>query len=177
MKILMWIGIVTVSFLVLFFVFGAFLPASYHVERSQVIAAEPAVIHPLVNDLRHWSKWDPWQKSDPTVEIAYGEITIGEGAHQSWTADSGTGALAITASSPESGVTYDLFFDEGKYISQGAISYHITGEGTTVTWQMDGEMTGTIDRYFGLLMETMVGPEFENGLTNLKTVVESLPAL
>lgn len=172
MKIVKWIGIVIAVMLVLGFVVGAFLPDSYHVERVQVIKAEPAMIHLLVTDLMRWPEWAPWQETDPSIETTYGTITSGVGAYQSWIGKSGDGMLTITASSPESGIEYDLSFDEGQYVSSGAINYHVTAEGTEVTWQMNGEMQGTVEKYFGLMMDTMVGTAFEKGLTNMKTIAE-----
>jgi hypothetical protein len=72
-------------------------------------------------------------------------------------------------------VVYDMSFDGGKYVSTGAIRYEVGDGGTRVTWEMIGENDGVIGRYFGLMMESMVGPSFEQGLSRLKHAAERLP--
>jgi hypothetical protein len=42
------------------------------------------------------------------------------------------------------------------------------------TWTNEGEMGGNpINRWFGLMMDRMVGPDFEAGLANLKKLAEA----
>src|SRR5262249_59033946 len=48
--------------------------------------------------------------------------------------------------------------------------------GTQVVWGLDCDMgAGPVGRWFGLMMDKMVGKDFEEGLTNLKSVAEALP--
>ena len=45
--------------------------------------------------------------------------------------------------------------------------------GTRVTWTNEGDMgANPVNRYFGLFMDRLVGPDFEGGLKNLKALVE-----
>ncbi len=47
------------------------------------------------------------------------------------------------------------------------------GSGTRVTWTNEGDMgANPVNRYFGLMMDRMVGPDFEAGLKNLKALAE-----
>lgn len=50
------------------------------------------------------------------------------------------------------------------------------GEGTITTWSMSGK-NNFIGKCISLVMdcETMLGPMFEKGLTNLKAVAEAVP--
>jgi len=48
--------------------------------------------------------------------------------------------------------------------------------GTLVTWTNEGELAYPLMRYFGLLLDNMLGPDFEQGLARLKMYIESLPA-
>ncbi len=178
MKIVKWLGIIVVVVVVVFILVGFSLPKDYSVERSVVIRAEPAAIHTLVGELRSWDRWTPWQEADPTIVTTFGGITAGVGANQSWTGKSGGGELTFTQCSPETGVLYDMSFDEGKYVSIGALDYRVTDGGTEVTWRMAGEMgANPISRYFGAMMDAMVGPLFEQGLNKLKTEAEALPPM
>ena len=88
--------------------------------------------------------------------------------------DSGTGALTITGSSPESGIEYDLLFDGGRYECKSSMKYSRLPDGDTkVTWAMSGDMGRSLTGgYFALLMDSMAGSMFEKGLSNLKSRVE-----
>lgn len=158
-------------------VIGLFLPTTYHVERSIVIDASPATIHPLVNDLERWGEWDPWSDDDPTVVITRGSVTTGVGANQSWTSKSGNGQLTFIDSDPKRGVTYNVLFD-GQFKSVSKVYYEIlnTGEAssTQVTWSLTGgeDAPKVIGGYFALAMDGMVGPFYERGLAKLRNAVE-----
>ncbi|MCK6438646.1 MAG: SRPBCC family protein [Planctomycetes bacterium] len=155
---------------------GLLLPSSWQVERSIVINAEPAAVHQLVDDLRQWPRWTPWTTQvDPTLKITYGQTTSGAGASQTWTAEHhGNGTLKILTSDPASGITYRLSMNGGEFESDGAIRYEKTPEGTKVTWSASGENGYDIlKRYAGaLFIEDAMGPDFEQGLSNLKKAVE-----
>jgi hypothetical protein len=178
MQIVKWLAIIIATLVVLFIIIGFTLPKDYTVERTVLIDAEPVAIHTLTGDLQAWDQWTPWLEADPTIETTFGEITTGVGASQTWTGESGSGKLTFTQCSPESGVVYDMSFDEGKYVSIGALDYKVVDGGTQVTWRMAGEMGGNpISRYFGAMMDAMVGPMFEKGLNKLKTAAESMPPM
>ena len=165
--------VVLATAVVAFVGIGLLLPSAYRVERSIVIAAGTPVIHAYVGDLSRWPEWTSWQDEDPSIRIKQGAITSGVGAHQSWSGDSGSGELTITESSPESGIRYDLSFDEGAWKSKAAVLYHPEGSETRVTWEMSGDAgMNVIGRYFGVLMDDMVGPMFESGLEKLKSAAE-----
>lgn len=169
------IGIGLGAVIVLFVGIGFALPSGYEVSRSVIIDAPPEMIHSYVGELKNWEEWTPWRDLDPTMKTTYGLITSGVGAHQNWTGDSGNGELTFTASD-ESGIVYDLSFDEGAYQSVGRVIYEKSGDGTKVTWDMKGDAgMNIIGRYFGIMMDSMVGPPFEQGLTKLKDRVESIP--
>lgn len=166
------IGIGLATLLVI--VVGFMLPATYTVSRAVIINADPAHIHAFVGDLEQWPAWTPWIKADPTIEVTIGDNTSGVGAHQSWTGDSGGGELTFTRSDPARGIGYDMSFDGGKYRSQGTLEYNQAGSATEVTWVMQGDNgNNPFSRYFGLMMDPMVGPMFEDGLNRLKLVAET----
>ncbi len=174
MKFIKTAAVVLVILIVTIAVIGLFLPAQYSVERSMVVHATPEKVHGYVGDLKKWDAWAPWKEEDPSILVTLGEKTSGVGASQSWVGDSGTGALTVTESSPESGIEYDLLFDGGTYECRGSIKYYGMADGDTrVTWAMSGDMGKSLaSGYFALLMDTMVGNMFEKGLKNLKNAVE-----
>ncbi len=170
LKIIIAIPLVLIG---LFVGVGLVLPSGYAVERSVVIDADVATVHGLVGDLERWPEWEPWREEDPTITTTIAEKSDGVGAHQSWTGESGKGELTFTKSDPATGIGYDLTFDD-TYKSTGEMTYATEGDGVKVTWSMKGDNgMNIIGRYFGLLMDGMVGPMFERGLEKLKTAAES----
>lgn len=155
-------------------VIGYFLPTNFKVSRTATISSSAAHIHEYVGDLNKWQSWTPWKGEDPEIEITIGERTTGIGASQSWTDQHGGGSLTFTSWSPENGIEYDLFFDGGKYKSKSAIQYDTSSQTRTrVHWTLNGDMgMPIIGGYFALFMKYSIGKMFQDGLNQLKTIVE-----
>lgn len=161
-------------FMVLVFFAGLFLPQDYRVSRSVEIKSAAATIHHLTADLKQWPRWSPWLELEPSVKVTLGDKTSGVGANQSWTGNSGGGRLIFLASSPQSGIIYNLWFEEAKMPAISHINYITTGAGTTrVEWNIEGDIqVPVIGFYLALAMDSMIGPAFEQGLNNLKREAE-----
>ena len=173
MKFLKGLLVFLIVVLVIGAVVGFFLPTNYELERSIRVDASPAEIYALVGDLERWDEWTPRKKGDPTLEVTLGDKTTGVGASQSWNGESGDGTLTFTKADPDSGVAYDMAMNEGKYKSTGAVSWEKDGSGTRVTWSMKGDMAmPVLGGYFALMMDSMVGDMFEDGLSTLKAKAE-----
>ena len=176
LRVIKWFAVVLGVLVLAFLLTGFLLPSSYAFERSITIQASPQQIHRFVGDLQRWPEWTPWAELEPSIQTTYGETTTGVGASQSWTSDSGGGELTLTRSDPLSGVDYRMSFD-GAFPSDGSIRYEVIPEGTLVTWDMRGEADNFVGRYLALLIESMVGPNYESGLARLKALAESEPAM
>jgi uncharacterized protein YndB with AHSA1/START domain len=165
-------GVITTLILVV--LAGFLLPSEVTVEREIIIAAPPAQVFELVNNLQHWADWEPWGERDPTIEYSYGDIRVGVGGIQRWTSsNSGDGVLKITASTAPSRIEMDMSFNSGQYEAVGIFLFTPVDGGTRVVWRDEMDMgAGPVARWFGLFMDGMVGPDFETGLANLKAVAE-----
>jgi hypothetical protein len=163
---------------ILLIVGAFFLPGRFHVERSLTIKASPADIFPYLNELRRWPEWTSWTTNrEPSLVYQQSGPAAGVGATQSWTARSGNGSIRLTSSDPADGVGYELNFNEGRFVSQGRLRLLPVPEGTRVVWTTDGDLgRNPVGRYLGLLMDRMMGADFEIGLQNLKTKLEPAPA-
>ena len=158
---------------------GAFvLPDTAHVERSVTIDRPPSQVFTVLDGFRRFNEWSPWFEKDPQAKYTYSGPVAGVGAKSSWTGnkDVGTGSQTIVESKPYSFIKSALDFGE---LGQAAGTYTLapSGDGTKVTWGLDVNAGGKlIGRYFNLLMDSMVGKDYDRGLAKLKTFVEAMPA-
>ena len=76
---------------------------TFDVGRGTRIAADPALVHGLVNDLREWPAWSPWEDLDGAMQRTYSGADSGVGAYYAWAGNrkAGQGSMEIVASSPE----------------------------------------------------------------------------
>ncbi|MEQ1754562.1 MAG: SRPBCC family protein [Micropepsaceae bacterium] len=150
------------------------LPQVAHVERSTVVKATPEEVFSVVNDLTRFNEWSPWAKMDPKTKYTIDAAPTGVGAKMSWTSDVvGGGSQEIVESVPFKLVKTKLEFGE-----QGQAVASFTLEpvegGTKVVWGFDSDAGwNPIARYMGLMFDTWVGKDYQDGLANLKAVVES----
>jgi carbon monoxide dehydrogenase subunit G len=74
---------------------------------------------------------------------------------------------------PNEKIVYTLHFPEFGMRSTGQLRLEPTGNATRVTWSNEGDVgANPVNRYFALMMDRMVGPDFEAGLANLKSLAE-----
>jgi len=180
-KTFKWIGVVLALLAMIVFVVPFGLPGQYRVLRNVTINAPPAAIHPSVNTLKEWPKWSAWTVAKyPDLKITYSGPESGVGAIDEFAAESigGGGRFEITKSHPAEGIEYKLDFHQGNatFPSTGGIKYTKDEGGTKVTWTNEGELgINPISRWcnaFGL-MDSVMGPDLETGLANLKKKVEA----
>ena len=156
------------------------LPSTMHLERETVIEAPPHVVFALVNSYARFNEWSPWAKIDPEgTQYEYSGPAQGVGAKMSWTSDHnqvGSGSQEITGTTPNTEVLTALDFGE-QGLADAFYRLAPEGSGTKVVWGFDSELNGLIERFFGyFLLGGMLGPQYEQGLADLKTLAESLPS-
>lgn len=175
MKVFKKVLLVLVALVAVFLVVGFFLPGSYRVERHIVIRAKADPVFTKVNTLKHWPEWTAWTVARfPDMKLNFSGPEAGGGAVYSWTGKtSGDGTLKLTRSEPGKLIAYDLDFEHGKYLSKGEITFLPEGEAVLVRWTNSGDLgANPVNRWFGLLMDKMMGPDLQTGLDNLKKQAE-----
>ncbi|MDX5347212.1 MAG: SRPBCC family protein [Hymenobacteraceae bacterium] len=176
MQILKKIGLSILALLVVLVAVGFMLPAKVHVERSLVIKAKAEPVFHQINNLKNWEKWSPWHQMDPEMQLIYAGPEAGIGAKYSWTSNHervGNGALTIKESVPFQKIITEMDFMENG-VASSAYIFEETPEGTKVTWTMDSDMGyNLVSRYFGLMLDSFLGPDFEQGLQSLKNLTEN----
>lgn len=157
-------------------VFISMQPGTFSVRRSATIAAPPARVFAQVNDLAAWDAWSPWKKLDPNAKMTLSTPSEGKGATIAWAgnADIGEGSMTILESRPDELVDLEQVFIkpfEGK--DRMSFTFKPQGGGTRVTWKMDGT-NNFIGKAMCLVMDidAKIGTDFEQGLANMKDVVE-----
>jgi len=158
---------------------GLLLPSSAHVERSNVINVPQDHVFAMVNSFARFNEWSPWAELDPNTRYEFSGPVAGVGAGMSWASEDaavGTGSQKILESTAPTLVRVQL-----EFVGQsGAVAFYrmeALETGTRITWGFDTEFgNDLIGRWFGYLMfDSMIGGDYENGLSKLKTVLEQQP--
>jgi hypothetical protein len=170
---LKWIGAVLIGLLALLIVGGWLLKPGYRVERSLLVNAPAEQIYAHLDSSDGWQRWGVWYRRDPQMKVKASGSALGTGAAWDWTSDSqGNGRMLITAAETGRRVAYELRIDDFNP-SSGELRLEPETGGTRVIWLMQGDMGGNpINRWFGLFMDKLVGPDFEAGLAKLKQLAE-----
>jgi hypothetical protein len=170
------ISLLALGILVGILIIAATRPDEFRVERSISINAPADKIFPLMNDLRAFSIWSPYEKLDPAMKRSYSGPASGVGAVYEWEGNKnvGHGRMEITHATPPTSVLIQLdFFSPFEAHNTAAFTLKPEGDSTTVTWAMFGPapyMSKVMSLFFS--MDSMVGTQFEEGLTNLKQLAE-----
>lgn len=154
----------------------ALQPSQYTVARSIHIAASPSVVFPHLNNLRATTVWSPWLKLDPAAKQTFGGPDAGVGSVNAWDGNKnvGAGRQTIIESDPDRRVVIKLeFFRPFAAVCQTSYNLAPENHGTRVTWDIHGK-NNFLAKAFSLVMscEKMLGGPFEEGLANLKRLVE-----
>ena len=159
----------------------AMRPADFRVERSAAISAPASALFGQVNDFHKWEAWSPWAKLDPAARNSFEGPPSGAGATFRWSGNNkvGEGSMSITESRPSELVRLRLeFLRPFKATNTAEFTFKPNGDQTLVSWSMSGK-NNFMSKAFGLFVdcEKMVGGQFEKGLSQLRSVVESVPHL
>lgn len=154
----------------------------FEVVRRVRVAAEPARVRALVEDLAAWQRWSPWEGLDPDLRRTYGGPAAGVGATYAWAGNrkAGEGSIEVIGSTPEE-VTMTLTFLK-PFKAENRVVFELrpdvdvaTGAPVTdVAWRMSGRSTGLAGLVGRLVpMDRLVGGDFERGLARLRAAAEA----
>ena len=171
LKAIVW---VLAALVVIFIGGGYLLPGEVNMQRNTVINAPPEEVFALVGGYKRFNEWSPWAELDPKAVYTFDGPESGVGAKMSWASNDpnvGAGSQTIAEHVANSRVAVDLDFGAmGK--SQAYWDLKPEGTGTSVTWGFKMKLEGMMDRWFGLLMERFIGPDYDKGLAKLKALAE-----
>ena len=150
------------------------------VERSATINAAPQRVYALIEDLRQWEKWSPWEELDPNMRHTYSGSERGVGAVHEWQGNkkAGEGRMEITEAESPRRVALALTFIK-PFKSENTTQFDLTETGgdavaTNVRWSMNTPqnwMMRIMDVFMN--MDKRIGNDFEKGLAKLATLAQS----
>ena len=170
--------IVLIFFLVIgaiFLVGAQLLPNTYSVSRSTFIEAEDSVVYRNVVDFKNFVKWDPWSRMEPAAWIDIQGEPGTAGHLYRWSGkELGKGYMKIQELKPYEGADFQLVFEKPfRSEAQNHLTFKRVNDGTSVTWNMQGQSDAAVDKWMYQAMDKLIGKDFENGLKNLKALSES----
>jgi hypothetical protein len=174
-----WLLLGALVALLAFAALVAFAPERREIVRETTIAATPADVHALLEDLRRWGAWSPWRALGGGAPAVFSGPERGVDARATWTGADGTGELVVTASEPARGLWYDVSLMNsrheglGKLTAKGVFQYAEVGGGTRVVWSNAVPLRGVPARLLGYGLERWLAPALEAGLADLKRAVEA----
>ena len=132
-----------------------------------------------MNDFHNWEAWSPWAKLDPAAKATFEGPSTGTGAIFKWVGNKevGEGSMTITESRPSDLIRIKLeFLRPFEATNSAEFTFKPEGNRTAVTWSMEGK-NNFIAKAVCLFMnmDKMVGGQFEQGLAQMKAVVEAAP--
>ena len=176
LKILAIIVVVVLVVIAGVLIYASTRPDSFRVQRSVGIKAPPQKIFPLIDDLKAWAGWSPYEKKDPAMKRTFGPITVGKGATYEWEGNRnvGQGRMEILEATAPGKVLIKLdFLKPFDAHNRAEFTLEPKGDTTLATWAIYGP-SAFVTKVMGLFidMDSMIGKDFEAGLADLKAAAE-----
>lgn len=148
--------------------------ADFSLARGTHIAADPTRIHALLDDLREWQRWSPWEGVDPDLHREYSGSATGAGSRYRWSGNTkaGEGEMSIRESTARSVVVDLAFVKPFRSTSVSTFTLAPATGGTDVTWTMTGHRNPVMGLLGKLFFDRAIGGDFERGLAALKAAAE-----
>jgi hypothetical protein len=180
-KILLTIAALIVLLVTAVVILAFSVSGDYKVEREVTINRPKADVFAYVKKLKNQNTWGPWFKKDPAMKQEYKGEDGYIGFVSAWKSENpevGEGEQEIKSIVDGSRLDTELrFIKPFASTNQAYVTTEATGDSSTrVRWGF----TGTMPRPMNLMllmmdMDKEVGKDFEEGLANLKTILETPP--
>lgn len=166
---------IILGLIALLLIIAALLPGTYSVEKSTIIKKNQNDVMNSVGDLNYYSKWNPWQQTDPTAKSTITGNPKTPGHRYGWEGKKvGVGSLTLN-SIDDKHIHFDLEFVKpfkSKAKDNWLFEHWGDGNETRVTWQNSGEFPWPIARLLGPSITKQLNQQFVTGLNNLKNMCE-----
>lgn len=141
-----------------------------HVSHTIGINCPPEKVFEKIADFKQWPGWSPWLILEPGAELSFSE----DGRSYEWEGELiGAGTLRKIEEDPGNRLRCRLeILKPWKSASDVTFLLEPGGEGTQLTWQMDGKLP-LLMFWMKAMMETIVGMDYNRGLNMLKDLCET----
>ena len=163
-----------VGLIVSLLIIAALMPKIFNIEKTIVISKPVGEVMDKVSNLNYYSQWNPWQQSDPTTKKNITGTPKHPGHKYAWEGKKvGMGSLTLNTIDDKH-IHFDLeFLKPWKSKAKDNWLFEQWGNGETkVTWQNSGALPWPIARLMGPMLNKSLSKQFEQGLSNLKKMVE-----
>ena len=151
----------------------AFLSSQFSMSRSIEIQAPVGVVFSKLTNLNEYVKWNPFPESDPSNQTNVSGD--GVGSFLVWKGNkTGEGKMTITNIEPQKKIDVKMEFFK-PMTGEGMVHWILSAKSdskTEMIWSFEQQLP-YFNRYFGLIMESMMGKHFEKGLSNYKALIEA----
>ncbi|WP_163999559.1 SRPBCC family protein [Pyxidicoccus caerfyrddinensis] len=169
------LGIAAAILVAALVVFVATRPDRFHVERSVQLSAPADATFALINELRQWQQWSPYEKLDPNLARTFEGPASGPGAVYAYKGNRniGEGRMTILESRPGELVSIKLeFIEPFPATNQANFKLEANEKGTRVTWSMEGPNT-LMGKVMSPFMDGFIGKSMEQGLADLDIAAQA----
>lgn len=178
MKLVKIISITLFSLVSIFLLIAAFVNRNYEVSRSIIIYKPTPEVFSYVSHIRNQDAYSAWAKKDTASEKSYTGSDASVGFVAKWNSevkDVGQGEQEIIKITPGKRIDMELRFKK-PYKSTNYLYMETTAldeAETKVTWNFSGTVPYPLNiSLLFLNMETNVGKQLNEGLVNLKALLE-----
>lgn len=151
-------------------------PNHFSVSRVALINVNATELFPFINNLKAFRQWSPWEGQDPAMTAIHSGEASGQGAIYEWNGNKkvGQGRMEIRSTEINKQVIIKIDFIR-PFVAHNTVEFLLTPElkKTRIEWKMHGPnvFMSKVMQVF-ISMDKMVGPDFEQGLNNLQTLIE-----
>lgn len=179
MKFLLKLLFLILSLVAIVLIVGLFVDRKYSVSRSVEINRPRPEVFEYISYLENQQDYGVWHKKDPNIKIKTSGIDGMVGFISSWDSkveDVGAGEQEITKLVYDKRIETEIrFLRPMEITSQASLELSAnSGNSCTVVWKMEGESPYPYNVLALFInMEKEIGPDLEQGLKNLKSILES----
>jgi len=178
MKILFVIIIVVLSIIALLLLTGLFLKKEYMVTREVIVNKSKIFVFEYIKLLKNQNNYSVWAAMDPNMKKEFSGTDGTAGFVSAWDSEDknvGKGEQEILKVTDGEKVDYKIHFikpfESVSYASMSVIP--VSDTETKIQWVFNGKMKYPMNLMLLFMnMEKMIGKDLENGLHNLKVILE-----
>jgi effector-binding domain-containing protein len=176
MKALKVIGIIIAVLLAAILIIPLFSPATVEVSSSTEIALEPGQIFPSVASFQGRTAWDPWLTNDSTASADMVSKPGYVGSTYAWEGQAvGTGKMEVISVKENAHIESHLWFGGAEDPALVEWEFQQVDGGTQVVWSFAQETAYPFGRLGMMIGKGFLKKAFDEGLANLKEVMEANP--